>query len=273
MNLRVLALSTALLAAGAVWSVPARTQDPGQRVDPFVVREEMIPMRDGVRLHTKIFVPREPREPLPFIMLRTPYGIEGPEGQLVTYLKALADEGYIFVFQDIRGKFGSEGAFVMQRPARTPGDTSALDEGTDTYDTIDWLLQERPSQQRACRHARRVVRRLDDDHGRARAASRAQSHLAPGLAGRHVAGRRLPPQRRLPIELWVRVRLQRGRREGLAGLSVRSLRHLRLVSRPGAALQRQRALLPPTDSDVERLRRAPRLRRVLETADAGAAHP
>jgi len=136
----MLAVSTALLSAGAVWSVPARTQDPGQRVDPFDVREEMIPMRDGVRLHTKIFVPREPREPLPFIMLRTPYGIEGPEGQFVTYLKALADEGYIFVFQDIRGKFGSEGTFVMQRPARRPGDTSALDEGTDTYDTIEWLL-------------------------------------------------------------------------------------------------------------------------------------
>ena len=149
MNLRVLALST-LLAAGAVWSVPARTQEPGQRVDPFVVREEMIPMRDGVRLHTKIFVPREPREPLPFIMLRTPYGIERPEGQFVTYLKALADEGYIFVFQDIRGKFGSDGAFVMQRPARTPGDTSALDEGTDTYDTIEWLLQNvRPNNGRA----------------------------------------------------------------------------------------------------------------------------
>jgi putative CocE/NonD family hydrolase len=138
---RLFAVSTALLLAGSLWTVPARMQDQGQRADPFVVREEMIPMRDGARLHTKVYVPREARQPLPFIMLRTPYGIEQPEGQFVTYLKALADEGYIFVFQDIRGKFGSEGAFVMQRPARTPGDTSALDEGTDTYDTIEWLLK------------------------------------------------------------------------------------------------------------------------------------
>ena len=139
---RPFALPPVLLALAVLSSVSVLTQDPAERVDPFVVREEMIPMRDGVRLHTKIFVPRDQREPLPFIMLRTPYGIESPEGQFVTYLKALADEGYIFVFQDIRGKFGSEGTFVMQRPARTPGDTAALDEGTDTYDTIDWLLEQ-----------------------------------------------------------------------------------------------------------------------------------
>ena len=60
------------------------------------------------------------------------------------YFKELADDGYIFVFQDIRGKFGSEGTFVMQRPPRRPGDTKAIDEGTDTYDTIDWLLKNVP---------------------------------------------------------------------------------------------------------------------------------
>ena len=63
----------------------------------------------------------------------------------VRYYKALADEGYVFVFQDIRGKFGSEGTFVMQRPARAPGDTTSLDEGTDTYDTIEWLLKNVPN--------------------------------------------------------------------------------------------------------------------------------
>ena len=104
----------------------------------------MIPMRDGVRLHTKIFTPKNQAGPLPIIMKRTPYGIEGSAGNFVSYLKALADEGYIFVFQDLRGKFGSEGTFVMQRPPRGPGNPSPLDEGTDTYDTIEWLLKNVP---------------------------------------------------------------------------------------------------------------------------------
>lgn len=80
MRVRVLALSVALVAVAALSLMPVRTQDPGERVEPFVVREEMIPMRDGVRLHTKIFVPSAQREPLPLIMLRTPYGIETPKG-------------------------------------------------------------------------------------------------------------------------------------------------------------------------------------------------
>ena len=131
------------LCALALTITSARTQppDPGDR---FTVTDVMIPMRDRVRLHTKIFTPKDQREPLPFIMKRTPYGIERSAGNFVAYMKALADEGYLFVFQDIRGKFGSEGTFVMQRPARKPGDTSALDEGTDTYDTIAWLLENVP---------------------------------------------------------------------------------------------------------------------------------
>src|SRR5262249_13356922 len=88
--------------------------------------------------------------PLPFILLRTPYGIDtrGPQA-LSAYLKDLADEGYIFVFQDIRGRFKSGGKFVMSRPPRTPspipvakGETvKEIDEGTDTYDTIEWLVK------------------------------------------------------------------------------------------------------------------------------------
>ena len=104
----------------------------------------MIPMRDGVKLHTRIFTPREKREPLPILMQRTPYGIAEAEKRLDASLKTLAEDGYVFVFQDIRGKFGSEGVFVMQRPARAPGAGKAIDEGTDTYDTISWLLANVP---------------------------------------------------------------------------------------------------------------------------------
>jgi putative CocE/NonD family hydrolase len=112
--------------------------------DRFLVRDVMIPTRDGVRLHAKIFTPKDQREALPIMMSRTPYGVDDAAGNFRTYMKALADEGYVFVFEDIRGKYGSEGTFVMQRPARAPGDTTSIDEGTDTYDTIAWLLKNVP---------------------------------------------------------------------------------------------------------------------------------
>ena len=134
-------LAAGLLVAGLVLLPAVARVSQDQPADRFAVSDAMIPMRDGVRLHTKLFVPRDQDGPLPIIMKRTPYGVEGAAANFTTYLKALADEGYIFAFQDIRGKFGSEGTFVMQRPARPSGDTSALDEGTDTYDTIEWLLK------------------------------------------------------------------------------------------------------------------------------------
>jgi putative CocE/NonD family hydrolase len=128
------------------FSLPA-VQPPGppSPADAFSVQDVMIPARDGVRLHTKVFTPKNQTGPLPIILRRTPYGIEGAAGSFTRYYKALADDGYVFVFQDIRGKFGSEGTFVMQRPARAPGDTTSLDEGTDTYDTIEWLLKNVPN--------------------------------------------------------------------------------------------------------------------------------
>jgi len=136
-----------LLSLLAVTPALPRLQDT-RIAERFVIRDVMIPMRDGVRLHTKIFTPTAQAAALPIIMKRTPYGVEGSAGNFISYLKALADEGYIFVFQDLRGKFGSEGTFVMQRAPRAPGSSSALDEGTDTYDTIEWLLKNVPRNNR-----------------------------------------------------------------------------------------------------------------------------
>ena len=100
----------------------------------------MIPMRDGIKLHTVIFVPKESQEPLPFLLSRTPYGVADaafPErGQ-----PELAKEGFIFVQQDIRGRYLSEGKFEMLRMTRDPKVPNSIDESTDTYDTIDWLLK------------------------------------------------------------------------------------------------------------------------------------
>lgn len=104
--------------------------------------EAQVTMRDGVKLHTSIYVPRDAKEPLPIIFIRTPYGIDGrPERNFREYLKDLVEDGYIFVFQDIRGRFKSEGTFVMTRPPRDKNDPKSIDEASDTNDTIDWLLK------------------------------------------------------------------------------------------------------------------------------------
>lgn len=133
----------ALLALGSVTRIAAAQDLPAG----YAVTDVMVPTRDGVRLNTKIIAPEDSDEPLPIILLRTPYGIEDAEENFVTRLKTLADEGYIFVFQDIRGKFASEGEFVMQRPSRQVSDSSdsAVDEATDTYDSIEWLLDNVPN--------------------------------------------------------------------------------------------------------------------------------
>ncbi len=108
----------------------------------FDRREEMIPTRDGVRLHTLIFVPKDMKEPLPFIMTRTPYGIgQNSSDSINERFRELVSDGYIFVLQDIRGRYGSEGTFLMNRPMHDKNDPKGIDESTDTYDSIDWLLK------------------------------------------------------------------------------------------------------------------------------------
>ncbi len=118
-----------------------------QQTDPpagFEKIEQMVPMRDGVKLHTIIYKPKSSSEPLPIIFNRTPYGIDGIYRAFPGSLAELIDEGVIFAFQDIRGKFKSEGQFVMLRNPRGPGNKSTIDEGTDTYDTIEWILKNVP---------------------------------------------------------------------------------------------------------------------------------
>jgi uncharacterized protein len=111
----------------------------------FTRTEEMIPMRDGVRLYTVVLAPQTQTEPLPIIMNRTPYGVKGWNSSRVNGAhKELVADGYVFVFQDIRGKFDSEGQFVMVRPPRDRRDAKSIDESTDTYDTIDWLIKNVP---------------------------------------------------------------------------------------------------------------------------------
>ena len=113
----------------------------------FTVTLAMIPMRDGVKLNTVIFTPKKAASLLPFLLMRTPYGtpvVPLKMGLATESYKELVEEGYIFVFQDIRGRYRSEGRFVMQRPPRDKSDPRAIDESTDAYDTVEWLLKNVP---------------------------------------------------------------------------------------------------------------------------------
>ncbi|MBK6996876.1 MAG: CocE/NonD family hydrolase [Lewinellaceae bacterium] len=117
--------------------------------DHFTKREVMIPMRDGVQLFTSIYTPKDQSKPYPIILRRTPYSC-GPYGtgsfQTSFQNMNLARAGYIFVFQDVRGRYMSEGEFVDVRPFVPATDPSPkgkkqTDESSDTYDTVDWLLK------------------------------------------------------------------------------------------------------------------------------------
>jgi len=105
--------------------------------------EQMVPMRDGVKLHTIIYAPKSRSGPLPILFNRTPYGIDGIYRAFTSgILNELIEDGYIFAFQDIRGRFKSEGQFVMLLPLREAG--NPIDETTDTYDSIEWMIKNVP---------------------------------------------------------------------------------------------------------------------------------
>jgi uncharacterized protein len=121
----------------------------------YARREVMIPMRDGVRLHTVVLVPKGAKN-APILLTRTPYDASaltnhvhsshlGPS--LYGYDNAtdvILEGGYIRVVQDVRGKYGSEGDYVMNRPLHGPLNPTPVDHATDTYDTIDWLVKNIP---------------------------------------------------------------------------------------------------------------------------------
>jgi uncharacterized protein len=127
-------------------SVYNRTGEPVHHVFHDYQRTEvMIPMRDGVKLHAVILKPADITTPLPFLMQRTPYGVDGTNrASFFAQRPELARSGYIYVAEDIRGRFKSEGEFVMSRPMADHHDPKAIDESTDTYDTVEWLLKNVP---------------------------------------------------------------------------------------------------------------------------------
>ncbi len=142
---RTLAFAVLLVAAGRF---PIAAQQPAAGSAPrWERREAMVRMRDGVRLFTIVMIPRNAPGPVPILLTRTPYGAGGwgeneaaPGG-----FQELAADGYAFAFQDIRGRNRSEGQFLMNRPLRAPGDTAGIDEATDAWDAVDWLVKNVPN--------------------------------------------------------------------------------------------------------------------------------
>ena len=109
----------------------------------FTRRDVRIPMRDGVTLFTVVLTPKRTVGAVPILMSRTPYGTDGwggTQGIAVGFRELIAD-GYVFVFQDIRGQHQSAGEFIMNRPPRDRRNLTSVDEATDTWDTIEWLLK------------------------------------------------------------------------------------------------------------------------------------
>ncbi len=166
MRVRLGGAALALVLAGAsglavaqqvpadIWppkgDIPENFTPPTEGRD-YIKREVMIPMRDGVKLHTVIVIPKGATN-APIILTRTPYNASGraersdSDSMLATL--PLADEpfvkaGYIRVYQDVRGKYGSEGVYVVTRPVKGPLNPTDTDHVTDAYDTIDWLVNKK----------------------------------------------------------------------------------------------------------------------------------
>jgi uncharacterized protein len=149
-----LSFSSSTLAQSAA-TLPSETPAQVKPVTDtfnYTRRDEMIPMRDGVRLHTVILIPKGAKN-APILLTRTPYNAS----DLTTHANSshlgpilegydnatdvIVEGGYIRIIQDVRGKYGSEGDYVMNRPVHGPLNPTSVDHATDTYDTIDWLVK------------------------------------------------------------------------------------------------------------------------------------
>ena len=146
--LAIISASSFAQSATSTTLKPQEYQDSVYLAQNYEHRTEMIPMRDGTKLYTEIFVPKDASrsKKYPFLMTRTPYNATRVHGRLYgnSSFARLAREGFIFVEQDVRGRWRSEGAFSHERPLVNNSNKKKQkqpDEATDTYDAIDWLLK------------------------------------------------------------------------------------------------------------------------------------
>ncbi|WP_294045744.1 CocE/NonD family hydrolase [Sphingomonas sp.] len=132
----------ATVAALVPLSFVARAQTTVNAAEqsPFTYEEIMIPMRDGAKLQTVILRPRDRSDALPILLQRTPYGVPAGAPPSAGRFGSLMKDGYIFVFQSMRGRFKSDGNFTLSTGVKTEPN-----EATDAYDTVDWLVKHVPN--------------------------------------------------------------------------------------------------------------------------------
>jgi uncharacterized protein len=145
---RLLVLASFAALVAFVSSLAANAHPPDAVRLRYTKHDYRIRMRDGVTLFTSVYVPRDASRTYPFLFYRTPYGVApyGPDQypRRLGPADAFDRAGYIFVFQDVRGRYQSGGTFVDMRPHIDHPTSGATDESTDTYDTVEWLLRNVP---------------------------------------------------------------------------------------------------------------------------------
>jgi putative CocE/NonD family hydrolase len=146
-------LRYAFFSIAAAVLYPAMAFGFGQQTSisgSYTKTEHLVPMRDGIRLYTQVYTPESSAESYPILFTRTPYGVGNyKQGEFRRSLGPSAEfaaEGYIFVYQDVRGKYRSEGEFIHHPPyIGNKSDPRDVDESSDAYDTIEWLLEKIPN--------------------------------------------------------------------------------------------------------------------------------
>lgn len=138
-----------LIAIAFSFSINAQNADSAWFVNNYTKKELYITMRDGIKLFTSFYIPKDQSEKHPFLMTRTPYSC-APYGEAFmgiwnNYKMAYAKENYIFVTQDVRGRYMSEGEFMDVRPFNSKKKGKEIDEASDTYDAIDWMVKNIPN--------------------------------------------------------------------------------------------------------------------------------
>ena len=228
----------------------------------FKLQEVMIPVRDGVRLQTVILTPRPINQtgPLPILFRRTPYGVpEKPPEQMPSSLKELAQDGYIFVIQNLRGRFKSEGVFNLSSWVDLK-DPKATNETTDAYDSIEWL-----------------VKNVPNNNGKVGIYGVSYDGLTSALTLLHPhPALKAISEQASPVDQWMNdddhrfgalresydfeyAVMEQADKNAEHAFQFRNLRHLPVVSRPRAALEHQREISSRLDSLLEFERRASRL--------------
>ncbi len=140
--------STSRVIAALLLAIGALAPTVSASAQEFERRQLTIPVRDGAKLYAVALVPKQSTQPLPIILIRTPYSADNAfrTDALPSSYAELAKDGYIFVTEDIRGRYKSEGLFIMNRAQHDPRDKATnTNESTDTYDTIDWLVKNLPN--------------------------------------------------------------------------------------------------------------------------------